>query len=87
MKTLLHDSLLTKVYPLASKKWLENKIKGNLIHRVNENKEAASHMIMFHYFTALMSNWLWLLLALLYLVLNSKAYTNGKTTLLNKLTN
>jgi hypothetical protein len=87
MQTLLHDSLLTKVYPLENKKWLEGKIKGNLIQRVNENKEGASRMILFHYFTAFMSNWLWLILGLFYIVLNSKAYANSKATLLNKLTN
>ncbi len=87
MKTLLHDSLLTTIYPLANKKWLETKIKGNLIQRVNENKESASNMILFHRFTAFMSNWLWLLLGLLYIVLNSKAYASSKAMLLNKLTN
>ncbi|MBC7411385.1 MAG: hypothetical protein H7331_02895 [Bacteroidia bacterium] len=87
MQSLLHDSLLTKVYPVENKKWLESKIKGGLIHRINENREGASTMIPFHYFTAFMSNWLWLFLALLYIILNSKVYINGKAILLNKLTN
>ncbi|MEQ1732968.1 MAG: hypothetical protein ABL940_04810 [Bacteroidia bacterium] len=87
MQILLHDSLLTKIYSLENKKWLESKIKGNLIHRVNENKEGASNMILFHNFSSFMSNWLWLLLGLLYIILNSKTYSVIKTTLLNKLTN
>ncbi len=86
MKTLLKDSLLTKIYTAQNKVWLEGKINNHLIARVNENKEAGTHMLLFHTITAFISNWGWLLLGIMYIIMGTKQYTFFKAKLLNKLT-
>jgi uncharacterized membrane protein len=83
----LHDSLLVGIYAEKDRDWLESKIKNNQIHRENENKQNGMKMLYFHKVTAFMSTWLWLLLALLYLLLSSKIYSATKAIVLNKITN
>jgi hypothetical protein len=86
MQTIINDSLLTQIYPNEDKAWLESKLKNKLIHRVDENKLPGRRMYAFHKFTQFMSQWLWLLLGVMYMVLNSKYYIRAKATVLNKLT-